>query len=417
MDSVSNVAALDCSHPPAATNADSFQHLIVTEDHRYKAGPTDMTFNHDRGDITILVRNEKSSERDALSVSSDAMRRASTVWDASLSGPFAEGQGKATTLDYTEDATKAVLVVMDIIHLRFDRVPSTMSLRELKDLAVFTDKFDLTRIVVPWLPLWLDLHTMKIDEKGSENDWLWIAWEYGLLSVFNHVGKNLAFGSSDVAQSRTRGVFEHDNMTDDAMLPPGTEDSILQARKDMTNTLLTLVYDYLDALLASSDRPQTKAGPFDDRSKCRNSRRDCISLQLGSLIFALQSIGVYPKKSTDEVDMLPSQLRDKLLKIRLSDCLHNELGRVNNDPFGSFSRKTCGDFDHVQTVIDKSMSETTSFATKKVLKHVERQNVKTKLVERLDTGFTGNMILSVRTVGHKPGFGELVWTSALGCKK
>ncbi|KAK1613523.1 hypothetical protein BDP81DRAFT_187541 [Colletotrichum phormii] len=362
-----------------------------------------MAFNYDHGDITIHVKNEQSTGRHALSVSSDAMRRASKVWATLLSGPFAEGRGETATLDYTEDATQAVLIVMDIIHLRFDRVPAILSLRGLRDLAVFTDKFDITHIVVPWLTGWLSWHSMKVNEKGSEVDWLWIAWEYGLLSVFNHVGKNLAFGSSHVAQSQAWGVFERDGMTDAAMLPPGTEDSILQARKDMTNTLLTLVYDYLDALLASPDRPQAMAGPFGDRSKCRNSRCDCIRLQLGSLILALKSIGLYPRKTADEVDMLPSQLRDELLKIRLSDCLNNELGRVNNDRFSSVWRKTCGDFDGVQQVIGKSISETASFATKEVLKHVERQNIKAKLAAGLVPGVAGNMILSLRTVLHKLG--------------
>lgn len=198
---------------------------LVRADLNTSHSATDMAFDYGHGDITIHVKNEQSNGRDAIYVSSHAMRRASKVWYTMLSGSFAEGRGETTILDYTEDATQAVLIVMDIIHLRLDRVPAILSLRGLRDLAVFTDKFDITHIVVPWLSVWLAPHGTNIDQMGSGIDWLWIAWEYGLVSVFKHVGKRLAFGSSRVARFQPWGVSASysNDLTDAAMLPPGTK--------------------------------------------------------------------------------------------------------------------------------------------------------------------------------------------------
>lgn len=173
---------------------------------------------------------------------------------------------------------------------------------------------------------------------------------------------------------------------------------MLQARHDTTNTLLTLVYDYLDALLASLDPQQPKVGTSGSRWKCWNSNRDCVHLQIGSLTIALRSIGLYPRKTADEVDMLPEQLCNELLKIRPSRCRNNEFEKSNKGISGGLSGKACGDIDHVQQKVRQALSETKSFAAKGMLAHVERQQTKARLDGTLSPGPFGNMILSVRIV-------------------
>ncbi|GKT96921.1 nuclear pore protein [Colletotrichum tofieldiae] len=101
----------------------------------------------DGGDAMIVVEDSSEDEPElhGLLVSSDMMARASEVWKRMFRGEWAETQaGQPLVLGYREDGYVVVLIVMNIIHLRFVDVPTAISLDELRDIAMFTDKWMVT---------------------------------------------------------------------------------------------------------------------------------------------------------------------------------------------------------------------------------------------------------------------------------
>ena len=71
---------------------------------------------------------------------------------------------------------------MEIIHLRFDKVPRTLGLAALVELAILTDRYDITALMTPWMEGWVEHLYPSIQMAGNEFQWLWISWEYGLLN-------------------------------------------------------------------------------------------------------------------------------------------------------------------------------------------------------------------------------------------
>ncbi|KAK6206215.1 nuclear pore protein [Colletotrichum tabaci] len=232
------------------------------------------------GDVKIILRYgpRKKNKLQELLVSSDAMARASPVWRKMFTGGWAETKAdRLLVLDHTEDSYKAVVTIMNIIHLRFSDVPPTVTLAGLKAIATFTDQRMATALVVPWIERWLSHLSGSVDTVGCETEWLWIAWEFGLAAVFDRISRRLAYGAPvPVAEPSpppsTFGNFgrtgarafspaaeEHGDVFNDVNfdnLPPEVEDVVKGARLAMVGRMLTEVYDYFDALLQWTGSPK-----------------------------------------------------------------------------------------------------------------------------------------------------------------
>ncbi|WYZ46844.1 hypothetical protein EsH8_IX_001069 [Colletotrichum jinshuiense] len=230
-------------------------------------------FDNGCGDVMVIVEDYSKDKPDlhGLLVSSNMMSRASDVWKRMFAGEWSETRtDRPVILDYREDGYVAVTIIMNIIHLRFGDVPTVVSLAELKEIAMFTDKWMVTALIVPWVQGWLEYLSGSVDNVGCEVEWLWIAWEFGLTDVFNRVGCRLAFGGAIPAAepsqlirfsfgvsdaqigfptsnvSEEEGTFYLDNSD---TLPPEVEEVITEARKAMVDRMLTELYGYFDALL------------------------------------------------------------------------------------------------------------------------------------------------------------------------
>ncbi|KAK1593411.1 uncharacterized protein LY79DRAFT_551792 [Colletotrichum navitas] len=202
------------------------------------------------GDVTIILRyfpepDEQKTELHGLIVSSEAMARASPVWKQMFAGQWAETKaGRRLVLDHREDDYKAVVTIMNIIHLRFNDVPQTVTPGELKAIATFTDQRMATALVVPWIERWLKHLSWSVEIVGYETEWLWVAWEFGLADVFDRVACRLAYGApvpvaKSIPQPSMAGTLSHSGEpvyspeehevqdilydVDFNMLPPGVE--------------------------------------------------------------------------------------------------------------------------------------------------------------------------------------------------
>ena len=165
------------------------------------------------GDLTLVVGLRSDTEPEfpwRFTVCSATLRRASLVWNKMLYGGWAESK-KTTicrgssnmdqqeddqwTVELPEDDPKALAVVMNIIHGHFDKVPAAtgdeMTIELLYDVLVACNKYDLTKIVRPWIKGWMEIAKRTPDTTETPSDRssftiysTYIAWEVGDEDLF-----------------------------------------------------------------------------------------------------------------------------------------------------------------------------------------------------------------------------------------
>ncbi|KAK8029760.1 hypothetical protein PG993_011051 [Apiospora rasikravindrae] len=106
-------------------------------------------------------------------VCSRSMARASPVWKKMLFGYFAESvlpkDGSDWMVTLPDDSPKVMLMVLGMVHARFDLMPRFelgSSLDQVFDITLVTDKYDMTHILKPWAPVWLE--TVIYSNSGSD---------------------------------------------------------------------------------------------------------------------------------------------------------------------------------------------------------------------------------------------------------
>lgn len=145
----------------------------------------------DRGDKRLLVDDT------ILVVSSKTMSLVSDPFKAMLSpdGAFSEAQpGNNELIPLPEDDLNALTILLWIAHLHFNKVPIHLEFKELVAVTVLTDKYQATRMVSPWFSGWVENLRHTVCKDGHE-EWLWIAWEFGLADIFADVANKLFWES------------------------------------------------------------------------------------------------------------------------------------------------------------------------------------------------------------------------------
>lgn len=111
----------------------------------------------------------------------------------------AKSGGKSTAvepvdeLDFSGDPAEALLILLNIAHLHFISVPSTLSLDTLSQVAILCDQYDCVQLVKPWLSGWLvqeNTQWRKVPDWNTtvpgREKWLFIAWVFGRSEVFKN---------------------------------------------------------------------------------------------------------------------------------------------------------------------------------------------------------------------------------------
>jgi hypothetical protein len=100
-------------------------------------------------------------------------------------------------IDFAEDPAEALLILLDITHFRFTKVPLTIPLQILSDIANLCDQYDCVHLVKPWLSQWLVDETTgwKSTLRGFggsiREKWLYIAWVFGREQVLKDCSSSL----------------------------------------------------------------------------------------------------------------------------------------------------------------------------------------------------------------------------------
>ncbi|KAL9129918.1 MAG: hypothetical protein Q9217_001766 [Psora testacea] len=183
-------------------------------------------------------------------------------------------------VDFSDDEPKALVILLNIAHLRFSVLPETLTFHELLDVSVLCDKYDTIRLVRPWAPKWVEPLTPTAYKPGYE-EWLFIAWTFGDEATFSKLSKNLVL---------TIQLIEGDVCANGAgqklgdTIPPGALDAILHARNKTLRKLLKSIDNVLQPYY-TEDIACTALYQQD---------RACDAVGLGSLVQGLCSIKMWP---------------------------------------------------------------------------------------------------------------------------
>lgn len=139
------------------------------------------------GDTRLLVTADGVEK--VFIVSSKIMTRVCDSWNHMLSpgGYFTESQpgpDGMKEVSLPDDDGDALSILLNIAHLNFEKVPDGLKFRKLLAVSVLTDKYGATKLVRPWVKAWVGQQIHKLEAFGHE-EWLWMAWEFGLQCHFD----------------------------------------------------------------------------------------------------------------------------------------------------------------------------------------------------------------------------------------
>ncbi|KAH0438211.1 nuclear pore protein-like protein [Colletotrichum camelliae] len=253
-------------------------------------------------------------------VCSKAMARISVVFCKMLFGPFSEGlRDEQKTIDL-EDAIEPMFFALCIVHSRYDMIQTALTVKELFQLLVVTNKYDMTSIVRPWIHQWVPL-LKHIDEEFYE--WLghldivlvaWIAWEVGAEKLFELAVKTAALHcwvNQDGEFLGEHGKLMKLNVHVDAA---GIIDVVTGLRKDLVSRMLSPLQQYAWKIM--------------EGTACTHEIQsdDCDAASLSSIVSALKQA---------EIDPIPLYSKENLIFEGCAENLRCDLDQRGNlaDPY------------------------------------------------------------------------------------
>ncbi|KAK1625482.1 hypothetical protein BDP81DRAFT_328219, partial [Colletotrichum phormii] len=146
----------------------------------------------DRGDLTLKVGNLEDGDVFEFVICSRALARASPVFRAMLFGGFSESkpEGEAWVVKLPEDRPAPFSILLKIIHGCFCEVPQSLTLEDIYQLLVVTNKYDMLSLASTWFAPYRNLKARDGNEKL-----LWMAWELGDQGAFNGMARDLVVTS------------------------------------------------------------------------------------------------------------------------------------------------------------------------------------------------------------------------------
>ncbi|KAI0550338.1 hypothetical protein F4679DRAFT_207908 [Xylaria curta] len=308
------------------------------------------------GDLCLQVGESAT----CFTVCSRTLARTSHFWNVLINGEFKESKkfssrddGSQWTIPLPEDDPRPMALLLNIIHGRFDQVPRyecVLNIRDLYDISVVTDKYDMAHVIRPWASGWLrSAHRLNecsylfLREQYCHEQ-LWIYWELGDKANFEKVANILLLNSSAISTLRYKGVQE----------PPDIYEIIEETRLSILKKLLTALENIIEGLIRKDKKLCAKS------QKEQKSQGDCLASMLGTGIQSLYSNGLWPiPKPADAKYLSVSSLSKTLQKVEIEGH------------FGEHHR--CSQKLSLQNKVDEILRNIPSLLTKGHLSHLESQ--------------------------------------------
>ena len=148
------------------------------------------------GDLTMRLKGGK------LKVSRKVLSISSPVFRAMLGAEckFKEGIDKESERDGTQavsfedDDFQTMAMIARIMHLQNDQVPEKLSFKQLHQVAILCDKYDLKRCLGYWPKNWATPYLNSYAIEGYEG-WLFMSIVFGYDGLFKEVTRHLILNS------------------------------------------------------------------------------------------------------------------------------------------------------------------------------------------------------------------------------
>ena len=214
-------------------HSDDAQSNIADKSEDTRTGPATLVIDPE-GDLYMKL------DAGSLKVSHKALSLSSPVFLAMLGANSKFKEATNMTLDYDriqiisfeEDSFETMTIMTRIMHLQSDQVPATITFRQLYQVAILCDKYDLKRFLGPWTDIWARPYLDCYTKQGYE-EWLFmsIVFQYG--GLFNEVTRHLVINSHI---SGNFGFLTHQSSFHHFLRPPHFETRLPTSSKRETLT-------------------------------------------------------------------------------------------------------------------------------------------------------------------------------------
>ncbi|OLN88114.1 hypothetical protein CCHL11_00082 [Colletotrichum chlorophyti] len=244
---------------------------------------------HEDADLHVKVRQPNGAAV-VYSVRSAALTSASRVWKDLL----ANNTSGVIELNSPADTASGLDVLFSIAHFKFHELPTLPNVGELYELALASDKYAATHLLVPFMKDWvvaLNRHVLMAGARNDEDKTLVLSWVFGEARWFSRVLAKAAYKSrvgADGVLLDSKGQPWKDQ-------PISTEviNMLAAIRAEAVDKIIKAVSNPVHRLLNPSCYPGEEihychAGSEDGTAE------DCEQLLLGSAIMGLTKAKLWP---------------------------------------------------------------------------------------------------------------------------
>lgn len=216
-------------------------------------------------------------------------------------------------LSLTDDDPDAFAVILRILHLDFDNIPTAMSAfgadeeqHKLHEMAIICDKYDMRHVLLFWLKLWtapylktLNFNNIAMSSKTGTR-WLFIAYAFGYERLFHSVSRELILHCHLRSSGELFLLSPKINMLDTFYLPQSITDEISAKRQQAMEAMVDTINNEIEQY----------SNP--GKTHCQFGEPSCDAMILGLLFRNFREIQIYPEASvitTQSVEEVKSILK------------------------------------------------------------------------------------------------------------
>ncbi|KAL2070182.1 hypothetical protein VTL71DRAFT_13208 [Oculimacula yallundae] len=234
------------------------------------------------------------------------------IVSTSPQAPFAE-------IDCSEDDGDALLVLLNIIHLKHAHIPKRLQFSVLLQVAALCDKYMCVELVQPWLAVWTEKLEFRSKYPMAEQV-LFTHWVFGQEQEFELVAKTMVLECKTNEHGQLLNKY---NWLWSDPFPPGIAENVLRIRNDTVKALLATPYQMVSKYEKTNDNI-CQLGDVDGEDNA------CDGASWGSLTRGMQLASLWPIKPADEVYMSIEEVADAIESIHIYHFVaHHHCGPTN----------------------------------------------------------------------------------------
>lgn len=357
------IIELDCSED---------RHNMISSTSSQKFTPSDFIF--EGGDVEITLQDGGTQFKGR--VCSQPMVLASPVFKRFIYPPWQVAQPSAKfsfftpqsdsnphpallpfqppigSIDFTEDSPSALLLILNIIHLKLDTTPSDVSSAELLQLALLCEQYQCARLIRTFAQDWVEKEAeFDYSREVGKDSWLFICWTFGIPDMFSQLAKELVLEVTLDGEGNVRfpneGYYGEMQMVREVMPDKAIGISLLPFL-NLIRTLKAMLTlgKYVEGILAARERMLERllALPYawiDDFETINDDHHQnwplcglpaCSAMVYGSLLLRLQVAQLWPRRKASEIYWSVATVAADIKGLALS--VHIDMNEMKHDTCG-----------------------------------------------------------------------------------